>query len=360
VIPFLLRRLGWFAVTLFGVVTISFFLMRAVRGGPFDGERVLHPAIEANLAARYDLDWPLWRQYLQYVGPLNLRPDGIGALLVVEDEAERLASGTAAPEGRTFRVGDSLVTFTGRIGERPFGGVLTGDLGPSFKYRDFTVNDIIGQSLPISVALGTVALLWALFLGLTAGIGSALRRGTRTDLALRLGATAGIALPNFVIAGFLIILFAFLVPVLPVAGWGRASHLVLPGFALGAPFAAYIARLTRTGMLEILSQDHIRTARAKGLPEWLILLRHAIKGGLLPVVSYLGPATAGILTGSLVIERMFGIPGTGSHFVNSALNRDYTLAMGVTILYTVLVYALNTLVDLVYTLLDPRIELEQG
>lgn len=360
-IPFLLRRLLWFAITLLGVVTISFFLMRAVRGGPFDGERRLHPAIEANLAARYNLDWPLWRQYLQYLGPFNLRADGIGGLLVVEDEAARLAKPTPEQaQGSTVRFGSNVWTFTGDIGPRPFGGVLTGDLGPSFKYRDFTVNDIIGQSLPISVALGSVALLWALVLGLTAGIGSALWRGTRVDLGLRLVATLGIALPNFVIAAFLILLFAFLVPVLPVAGWGRAEHMILPGFALGAPFAAYIARLTRTGMLEVLSQDHIRTARAKGLPEWLILLRHALKGGVLPVVSYLGPATAGILTGSLVIERLFGIPGTGSHFVNSALNRDYTLSMGVTILYTVLVYTLNTLVDLAYTLLDPRIRLEES
>ena len=178
-------------------------------------------------------------------------------------------------------------------------------------------------------------------------------------MAMRLLATAGIALPNFVIAGFLVILFVFLIPLFPVAGWGTLSHMVLPGLALGAPFAAYIARLTRTGMLEVLSQDHIRTAHAKGLPRRLVLLRHALKGGLLPVVSYLGPATAGILTGSLVIESIFSIPGTGSHFVNSALNRDYTLAMGVTILYTVLVYSLNTIVDLAYTFLDPRIKLEE-
>ncbi|MBI1382771.1 MAG: ABC transporter permease subunit [Planctomycetaceae bacterium] len=360
-IRFLARRLLWFAITLLGVVTISFFLMRAVRGGPFDGERRLHPAIEANLAARYHLDWPLWRQYLQYLGPFDWSDQGIGALLHVEADTDALQRLPAdRVEGRTFRVGSSVVTWTGELGPTPLGGVLTGDLGPSFKYRDFTVNDIIGQSLPISVALGSVALLFALTLGLVAGIGSALWRGTNIDLSLRLAATAGIALPNFVIAGFLIILFAFLMPLLPVAGWGSPRHMVLPGFALGAPFAAYIARLARTGLLEVLSKDHIRTARAKGLSEWLILVRHALKGGLLPVVSYLGPATAGILTGSLVIERLFGIPGTGSHFVNSALNRDYTLSMGVTILYTVLVYSLNTLVDLVYTLLDPRIELEES
>ena len=328
-LPFLLRRFLWFLLTLFCVVTVSFFLMRAVKGGPFDTDRDLHPAVEANIEAKYHLDWPLWKQYLQYVGPLNLDEKGF--------------------------FGQGL-----EKGSDGFGGVLTGDLGPSFKYRDFTVNQIIGQSLPISVALGTIAMAFALTLGLSAGIVSALRRGSGIDLSARLLATLGIALPNFVIAGFLIIGFAFQLEWFPVAGWGSIDKLVLPALALGAPFAAYIARLTRTGMLEILSQDHIRTAKAKGLPDWLILLRHAIKGGVLPVVSYLGPATAGILTGSLVIERLFAIPGTGSFFVASALNRDYTLAMGVTILYTVLVYSLNTLVDLAYTFLDPRIELEEA
>jgi ABC-type dipeptide/oligopeptide/nickel transport system permease component len=327
-IRFLLGRLVWFAITLFVVVAVSFFLMRAVRGGPFDGERTLNPAIERNIKARYHLDWPQWKQFLHYMGPVNLD----------EHRAEML----------------------GGDGTDVFGGVLTGDLGPSFKYRDFTVNDIIKQSLPISALLGIVAMMWALSLGISAGIASALRRGSGLDLALRLAATGGIALPNFVIAGFLIIIFVFGAGLFPVAGWGTIRHMLLPGFALGAPFAAYIARLTRTGMLEVLSQDHIRTAQAKGLPPRLVIMRHALKGGILPVVSYLGPATAGILTGSLVIEKIFFIPGTGTHFINSATNRDYTLAMGVTILYTVLVYSLNTLVDLAYTFLDPRIKLEEG
>jgi oligopeptide transport system permease protein len=325
-LPFLARRLLWFAITLFCVVTISFFLMRQVPGGPFDSERSLAPEIEANIQAKYNLDWPQWKQYLQYVGPLNLDDDGL---------------------------------FGDRSGPT-LGGILTGDLGPSFKYRDYTVRGVLAESLPISIALGSVAMFFALTLGLSAGIFSALRRGSGFDLFARVGATVGIALPNFVIAGFLIILFAFQLKWLPVAGWGSADKLILPALALGAPFAAYIARLTRTGMLEVLSQDHIRTARAKGLPDWLVLTRHAVKGGILPVVSYLGPATAGILTGSLVIEKLFAIPGTGMHFIESATNRDYTMAMGVTILYTVLVYSLNTVVDLAYTLLDPRIKLEEA
>lgn len=327
-IRFALRRLLWFVLTVWAVVTVSFFLMRSVRGGPFSTDRALHPAIERNLLARYHLDWPLWKQYVQYIGPVNLDDQG--------------------PE------------FMGGDGSKPWGGILVGELGPSFRYRDFTVNDIIAQSLPISVALGTVALLWALLLGLSTGILSALWRGGKLDLSMRLAATGGIALPNFVIAGFLVMTLVFQFKLFPVAGWGSLRHLVLPGFALGAPFAAYISRLTRTGMLEVLSHDHIRTAHAKGLSPLLVLVRHALKGGLLPVVSYLGPATAGILTGSLVIEKVFAIPGTGTHFVNSALNRDYTLSMGVTILYTVLVYGLNTLVDLAYTFLDPRIDLEEA
>jgi oligopeptide transport system permease protein len=284
----------------------------------------LNAQVELNLQRRYHLDWPAWRQYLQYMGPLNLDERGL--------------------------FGDRT---------RVLGGVLTGDLGPSYRYRDLSVNDVIAQSLPVSMALGIVALLWALALGLTAGLVAAVRRGSRLDLALRLIAALGIALPNFVIAGLLVLLFAFALPIAPVAGWGTWRHLLLPGFALGAPFAAYIARLARTGLLEVYATEPIRVARAKGLPERLVLLRHALKGGILPVVSYLGPAIAGILTGSLVIEKLFYIPGTGSHFVNSALNRDYTLAMGVTILYTALVFALNTLVDLAYGLLDPRIRMEE-
>ena len=352
-IRFLARRLLWFVITLFVVMAVSFFLMHQVKGGPFDGERTLNPAIEANIKARYHLDWSLWKQFWHYVGPINLADDG-PELFARDDEGWHLL------KGARFFVNDEegFSLIRAEPGVDLWTGVLAGDFGPSFRYRDFTVNDIIAQSLPISMLLGIVAMMWALSLGISAGIASALRRGSGLDLSMRLAATGGIALPNFVIAGFLIILFVFLVPLFPVAGWGTLKHMILPGFCLGLVFAAYIARLTRTGMLEVLSQDHIRTAQAKGLAPRTVILRHALKGGILPVISYLGPATAGILTGSLVIERIFFIPGTGSHFVNSATNRDYTLAMGVTILYTVLVYSMNTIVDLAYTFLDPRIQLE--
>ncbi|MEM9802764.1 MAG: ABC transporter permease subunit [Planctomycetota bacterium] len=338
---FLLRRLLWFVITIFTVMTVSFFLMHSVKGGPFDGERKLDPVIEANIKARYHLDWPVWRQYLHYVGPFNL------------DDDRALAARSGSGSIQLWR----SATDAGEPTDA-FGGVLAGDFGPSFRYKDFTVNEILEQSLPISALLGLLSMMFAIALGVSAGIASALRPGSGLDLSLRLAATGGIALPNFFIASFLIILLVFLVPLLPVAGWGRIQHMLLPGFCLGLVFAAYIARLTRTGMLETLSSDYIRTAHAKGLSSRTVVLRHALKGGLLPVVSYLGPATAGILTGSLVIERIFFIPGTGSHFINAATNRDYTLAMGVTILFTVLVYALNTVVDMAYTLLDPRISLE--
>jgi oligopeptide transport system permease protein len=325
-IRFLARRLVWFAATLLAVVTLSFFLMRAVRGGPFDAERRLDPTIERNLRARYHLDWPMWKQLAAYLGPLNLDPHG--------------------------------ARVVGGDGTRVFAGVLAGDFGPSLAYRDQTVGDLLRESLPISLALGSLALLGAVAVGLAAGVVSAVRQGTPLDAVLRVLATVFLALPSFVVASILVILLAFALPLFPVAGFGTWRHLVLPALALGAPIAANVARLARTGMLETLGQDFVRTARAKGLPERIVILRHALPGALLPVASYLGPAAAGVLTGSLVVERIFAIPGAGSHFVNSALNRDYTLAMGVTIVYCAIVYALNTLVDVFHRLLDPRVAAE--
>ncbi len=302
---FILRRIGWMAVILWVVFTVSFFLMRSVPGGPFDRERQLDPQVEANIKARYHLDEPLWKQYV-----------------------------------------------------RELGNTLRFDLGYSFRLADFSVNEILAQGFPISASLGVVALAFALSLGLTAGIVSAVRRGGLLDVSLMTLATVGIALPNFVVAGIMIIVFVFLWPLFPAAGWGTLRHLILPGFCLGAPYAAYIARLTRTGMLDVLSQDYIRTAYAKGLPTRTVIFRHALKGALLPVVSFLGPAIAGILTGSLVVERIFNIPGIGVHFVEAALQSDYTLAMGVVLVYTTLVYSMNLVVDVSYAFLDPRVKLE--
>ncbi len=302
---FLAKRLFWMAATLWVVFTVSFFLMRSIPGGPYSNERNLPPEIERKFMEKFGLDKPLAEQYFEHLS-------------------------------RTLR----------------------GDLGPSFKLADYGVNRVLAEGLPKSAALGSLALVFALVLGLVAGLVSAVRRGGWLDHGLMVLATVGIALPNFVIAAVLILIFVITWPVLPAAGWGGARNLLLPAFCLGAPFAAYIARLTRTGMLEVLGQDYIRTARAKGLSEARVLLVHALKGGLLPVVSFLGPAVAGILTGSLVIEKIFFIPGIGTHFVQSALNRDYTLAMGCVLLYTALVYLMNLLVDVCYTVLDPRVRLD--
>jgi len=305
VLKFIFVRLLWMAITLWVVFTLTFFLMRSVPGGPFDSDRRLDPEIEQNMLRRYHLDEPLFQQYL-----------------------------------------------------RELGNVARFDLGYSFKLRDYTVNNVIAEGLPISAALGILALSFALTLGLVAGITSAVRRGSAADLVLMSLATIGIALPNFVIAGIAIILFVFLIPIFPAAGWGSLSQVVLPALCLGAPHAADVARITRTSMLDILSQDHIRTARAKGLSKLRVVWGHALPGALLPVVSYLGPATAYILTGSLVIEQIFAIPGLGSHFIEASLQRDYTLAMGCVLLYTVILFTMNMLVDLSYSLLDPRVELD--
>lgn len=304
-IPFLLKRFLWLLVTLWLVITAAFFLTRSVRGGPFDEERRLPPEIERNIRARYKLDEPLTSQYLSYLESVALRFD----------------------------------------------------LGPSMKLKDFTVNRVIRETFPRSALLGALALLFALALGMIAGITAALKRGKLWDGTLMALSAVGIAIPNFVLASILILLLVFVVPLFPAAGWGGLRHLALPAMALGAPFAANIARLMRSGMLEVLGEEFILMARAKGLPERRVILRHALKGAVLPVVSFLGPAAAGILTGSLVIEKIFAIPGMGDLFVDAALNRDHTLTMGIVILYTVLVYTLNFIVDLVYTLIDPRIKL---
>jgi len=315
-IAFLARRFLWFLLTLWVVFTASFFLMRAVPGGPFDGERKLEPDVKQAIEKRYRIDEPLWKQYAYHLG---------------------MATGVLSEEGQ-FQIGFP-------------------DLGPSYRIRDYSVNQIIAQGLPVSAALGILALSFGLVVGLGAGIIAALRRQTWADTSVMLLATAGMAVPNFWLAGVCIIFFVFWLPLFPAAGWGSISNLVLPTFCLGAPYAAYIARLTRTGMLEVLHQDYIRTAHAKGLPGSRVIIHHALKGALLPVISFLGPAAAGILTGSLVIEKVFHLSGIGSYFVEAALQRDYPLAMGVVLIYTIVLYTMNVLVDISYAIMDPRINL---
>lgn len=301
----LVRRLVELAATLFVVFAISFALMQLVPGGPFDSERNLPDAVKRNIEERYGLNRP-WPE--QFVNQLA--------------------------------------------------NTLRGDLGPSFKLADFNVNQILGEGLPISAALGIFALTIALFTGTIAGVVSAVRRNTWLDYSFMSAATFGIAVPSFTLATVAILLFVFWLQIFPAGGWGSLRQLILPACCLAAPYAAYIARLTRGGMLEVLHQDYIRTAYAKGLGEKRVILRHALRGALLPVVSFLGPATADIMAGSLVLERIFNLPGMGSHFVEAALQRDYCLAMGAVLIYTLLLNVMNTLVDLSYTFLDPRVKVE--
>ena len=305
IVSFLIKRSLWIVATLWLVYTVSFFLMRSVPGGPFSSERNVPPEIERNLKARYNLDLPLWEQY-----QLNL------------SEAIR------------------------------------GDLGPSLTLQDYSVNEVIAEGFPVSASLGILAMTFALSVGVTTGVISAVRRYQVWDRSLMTLATLGIAIPNFVLASLLIMTFVFLVPLFPSGGWGSLSHLVLPVIALGSAYAASIARLTRTGMLEVIGQDFITTAQAKGLSERTVLMRHALPCALTPVVSYLGPATAGILTGSLVLEKVFFLPGMGSHFIEAALQRDYPLALGMVLVYTLLLMVLNLIVDFTYAILDPRVELQ--
>lgn len=303
-LTYAVRRLSGAVPTLFVIVTLAFFMMRLAPGGPFDGERIVPPEIEANLLRAYGLDRPLAEQYVTYLGRL-----------------------------------------------------LTGDLGPSFKYKDLSVGELIASGLPVSLRVGGIAMLGAALAGVALGSLAALRRNTAVDRAVMLGATTGIAVPNFVVAPVLSLVLGVYLSWLPVAGWGGGHwrHLVLPVTALALPQVAYVARLTRAALVEVLCADYIRTARAKGLPERAVLVRHALGGALLPVVSYLGPATAGLLTGSVVIEQIFALPGIGRYFVQGALNRDYTLVLGVVVFYGALVILFNLVVDLLYGALDPRV-----
>jgi oligopeptide transport system permease protein len=272
---YLAGRLAGVPPVLLVIVTVSFFVMRVAPGGPFDLERTLPPEVRANVEARYHLDEPLARQYVRYLGD-----------------------------------------------------VLRGDLGPSFRYPDRTVTELIGLGVPVSLTLGVCALLFALVLGGAAGILAALRHNRLVDYLTMSLALGGVSVPNFVLGPLLMFVFALWLGWLPVAGWGSWRHLVLPTVTLGVLYTAYVARLSRAGMLEVLFQDFVRTARAKGLRESVVVLRHALPGAVLPVVSYLGPAAAGALTGSVVVETIFGIPGIGRYFVQSALNRDYTMVSG--------------------------------
>ena len=299
-----LRRVLGAIPTLFVVLTVSFFMMRLTPGGPFDRERMLSPAVEANIKKAYNLDQPVVVQYGIYLA-------------------------------KAFR----------------------GDLGPSFKYQDYTVVELIASGFPVSFRIGMSAIILALLIGGSLGIVAALRQNSGADYAVMAIAMIGITIPNFVMAPLMTLVIGVYLGLLPVGGYGGGSlrNLILPTVALALPPIAYIARLTRASMIEVLRSNYIRTARAKGLPARLVISRHALRAAFLPVLSYLGPAIAHIITGSVVIETIFGIPGIGRYFVQGALNRDYTLVMGVVVFYGSLIILLNLLVDLAYGLLDPKI-----
>jgi oligopeptide transport system permease protein len=303
---FIGRRLLVAIPTLFVVVTAAFFMMRAAPGNPFSLDRKLPPAIERNLREKYGMNKPLPQQYLDYVG-----------------------------------------------------GVLKGDLGPSLKYRDKTVLGILKENYPVSLRLGLSAIVLAFIVGVSLGVLAAMRQNRSVDYGVMTVAILGVCVPTFVTAPLLVLVFASRLGWLPTAGWngGAFTNLVLPVTVLALPQIAIISRLTRAGMIEVLRSNYVRTARAKGLPEHRVVTRHALRAAILPLVSYLGPACAGLLTGSLVVERIFNLPGLGKFFVISALQRDYTVVMGMVIVYAGLILTLNLVADLLYAALDPRVRL---
>ena len=302
---FITSRLLQSILALYIIITATFFMVRFVPGGPFTAERAVPKEILRNLEAHYGFDQPLYRQYFAYVGSL-----------------------------------------------------LCGDFGPSFKYSNRTVNEILGDKLPVSIELGLWSLGVALLLGLSLGVVAAIRRNTWIDyLASGIGMT-GLSVPSFVIGPLCVLVFAIHLGWVSASGWDSPTDRILPALVLGLAYAAPISRLARGGMLEVLNQDFIRTARPKGATELRVVFKHALRGGLLPVVSYLGPAVAGILTGSFVIETIFQIPGLGREFVTSAFNRDYTLVLGTVILYAALLISLNLLADIAQAWMDPKVRLE--
>lgn len=302
---YVFQRVWTSLLTLFVVVTLTFFMMRAIPGGPFTDEKAIPPHILEKIMDRYRLNDPLWAQYARYLWD-----------------------------------------------------VVRCDLGPSYRYEGMTVNELIAGSFPVSLMVGSMALALSILVGIPAGIVSALRRGRWQDRAAMVLATLGITIPNFVIATALVYVFAYRLGWVTVGFWEGLSTAWLPALTLAGYPTAFISRLTRSSMLEVIQQDYIRTAWSKGLRERTVVYVHALRNAIIPVITYLGPLTAGILTGSFVVEQVFGVPGLGTFFVTSITNRDYTTIMGVTIFYSALLVSLNLIVDLCLGLIDPRIKLQ--
>lgn len=303
---FALGRILQAIPVLLAVITVTFFLIHSAPGGPFSADKAVPPEVIKALEEQYNLNQPIWQQYVSYLGD-----------------------------------------------------VVRGDFGPSFKYSGRTVNELIAAGLPITAELAFYAMIVALVIGLLAGIGAAVRPNTAQDYIPMTAAMIGICMPSFLLGPLLVLVFGINLEWLPVSGWGDIpGDKILPSITLGAAFAAYIARLSRGGMLEVLSQDYIRTARAKGLSETLIILKHALRGGLIPVVAFLGPAFAGLLSGSFVVETIFQIPGLGRFYVQAAFNRDYTLILGMTIFLSTLIIVFNLLSDMLAIWLNPKLRHE--
>lgn len=303
-LSYIVKRVVSSLIVLLVIITITFALMHAIPGGPFTGEKNIPAAVLKNIEERYRLNDPLEKQYADYMVSL-----------------------------------------------------LRLDLGPSFKYEGRTVNDIISEGFPVSFQLGFLSISLAVLVGIPAGVIAALRQNKWQDYCTMLFATIGVSVPNFVLATVLIYIFAFKLELLPAAMWDGVEYMILPAVALAGLPTAFVARLTRASMIEVLGQDYIKTARAKGLSQSAVVYRHALKNALIPVITYLGPMAAAILTGSFIIETIFAVPGLGRHFVTSIYNRDYTVILGVTVFYSALVIGLNLVVDLLYPLLDPRIKI---
>lgn len=300
---FILKRIAQAIPVMFVVITITFFMVRAAPGGPFDDERDVPPEVLKNLNVRYNLDASVWEQYTDYLANL-----------------------------------------------------LRGDFGPSFKYTNRTINEMIGFGFPVTLELSLYALVFAMCIGLLAGIISALRPNTWQDYIPMSTAMLGICLPSFVLGPLLILIFGIWLEYLPVSGWGYTpADKILPSITLGFTYAAYIARISRGGMLDVLSQDYIRTARAKGLSSFRIVRAHALRGALTPVISFLGPAMAGLLAGSFVVESIFQIPGLGRYYIQAAFNRDYTMILGFTIFYAGLIVVFNLIADILLVWLNPKL-----
>ncbi|MDO6765628.1 oligopeptide ABC transporter permease OppB [Agarivorans sp. 1_MG-2023] len=303
-IKFILKRMLEAIPTLLVLITITFFMMRFAPGSPFSGERSLPPEVLANIEAKYGLDKPVLEQYFSYLGSL-----------------------------------------------------AQGDLGPSFKYKDYTVNELVAQALPVSAKIGSIAFIFTVLMGVSVGTLAALKQNTWMDFSIMSTAMAGVVMPSFVLAPSLVYVFAIKLQWLPAGGWngGQLQYIILPMLGMSLLYVASFARIMRGSMIEVLSSNFIRTAKAKGLPYRHIILRHALRPALLPVVSYMGPAFVGIITGSVVIETIFGLPGFGKLFVNGALNRDYSLVLGLTILIGSFTIIFNAIVDILYAFIDPKI-----